>query len=910
MEIKIFTIIPIFIFPIFLIRFPALKDLIREMEKKIPELQGRLFLLFYPFRTEKDDNRYYRKAEEETEKIISTKRILGFVNFKPLIPVIFLLPIFFIYKNNGKIELIKPYIEILYKKDFVKKNDKFLILSETNLRDLFLVDGKKKEKFYRTKKGFGVIYSVEKSCSLKIKSGRFKRDIFINALDDFKIVSVITRVKYPSRIKTEYIDSVIAGKINFIEGSKLTIDGEMNREIKEIFSNTFSEIEKKYFHIEYSGKKDTVLKFYFKDEYNIKSDIFNVHVKIIRDSPPVVRITYPLSDVRITDISTFPLSFEIEDDIGISSYSIQIEDNEIINKNIFSNYIKDSTTIILRNILPNDTLILYVKAKDVSGKIGISNPLLIYMPPLEELFKDISKTTDFVDEKTEELQKKQKDIKEKIERILEKGMIKEKDKRELKNVLEEQKTLIENLENLVEFVKNLNSPEIMKEMEMIKELLNDMKMDLGNIKKETSPKDISELMEMKIEQEKLLNMLEITRKSLEMIKKLVDLNRAIAELGNIKETEQGILDSFPDNRTSKKQEELNERTESFLNSLKDSESDDLKEIANMMESMNTINDMKTLKELMKNNKMDNMLSNKIMADLNTLLDMLKKKREDLTGGEETRKRIILLATDIYFLIDKMEDFQRIDDIIIKMKSFAGIKEAIDMDINISQSLFIKTLSFSPKVFENLSDAKKLINDYIESLSKNILSDVLLSNVVSKMGEAIILLFSSPQQSAGSMLQQLMQLQQKQLSINSQMSMILPLPSPQRGEALNELAQKQREIARKLGELGEAFSPLKEEMEKIAEMMERGYIDEEVLKRQEKVIEQFLEAEKSIRRKEISRKRKSEPGKYYKPLIVEIPEEMGERNLLLKKLLMKRLMEEKIPDKYRKDVEEYFWEITK
>lgn len=909
-QINILSIIPIVIFPIFFIDFPRLKNLIRDIENRITELQGRLFLLFYPFKTEKDDVKFYKMAEKDVNKILSKYKLRNFVNFKPIIPVILLLPLLFVYKNNKDLNVVNPYIEILYKKDYVKKDEKFLIIANTNLKKLFLIDGRKKSKFYKIHKGFGILYSVQNSCSLKIMSGRFKKNIFINVIDDFKIVSVVTKVKYPARINTEYTDSVLMGSINFIEGSVLTVDGKMNREIKEIFANTKHHFENDKFHIEFKSNKDTLIKFYFKDEYGIKSDVFNVQVNIIKDKPPFIRIISPTLEVRITDIPMFPLSFEVEDDIGISSYSIQIDNEEIINKRVSSSYVRDSTIITLRNMLPNDTLTLYIKAKDVGGKIGISNPIIIYMPPLEELFKDISKTTDFIDEEAEELQKSQEEIKEKIERMIAKGNLTEKDTKELKKVLEQQKSLIENLENLINFAKNLNSPEIMKEMERIKELLDDIKIDLLKTMTENPLKDITELMEMKIEQEKLLNMLELTRKSLEMIKKISEINRAVAELESIKDKQQEVLDSFPETNSAEKEGEIKKDAESFIDKNIESNITELKETAQVMKDMNITEDMNTLKELMKNNKMDKMLSNKIMADLNNLINMLKKKREDLTGGEEIRKKIVLLATDIYFIIDKINDFQRIDDKNKKIRSYIGIKEGLTRDIDLSQKLFILTLSFSPKVFENLIEARSSIDDYLENISKNIVSDVLLNNAIAKMGEAIILLFSSPTQSASSMLQQLMQLYQQQLSINSQMSMILPMPSPQRGDELSELAKKQREIAKKIGELGEAFKPLKDEMEKIADMLEKNYVDEEVLKRQEKIIEQFLEAERSIRKKEISRKRKSEPGKDYPPVVVELLENMGEKNLLLKKLLMKRLREEKIPEKYRKDVEEYFWEILK
>jgi len=907
-ELRIFCFLPFIILPFFFVFPPGLKNLIKEMENKIGEFNGRLFLVFFPYRTENDDEKWFRIAEDEANNIIKNVKISQFVHFKNLIPVIFIFPLFLLYKNYSDLRIIKPYVELKYKREYVRRNENFLILANSNLDKLYIFDGKKAKKFYRIKNGFGIIYNVEKSCTLSIGNRRYKKDIFVNAMDEFKMLSVQTRLIYKGKI--EYIDSTLLQNINFLEGYKLVIEGKMNRNIKKMFSNTDYKFKDDRFLIEYKGMRDTIIYFSFEDTFGIKSDLFKLNLNIIKDNPPSVKIISPIGDVKITDIPSFPLLFEIEDDIGLRYYSIEIDNEEIMRKSTDAKFIADSIFITLKNILPDDTFKLYVKAKDVSGKIGSSNPVLIYMPKLEELFSDISKTTEFVKKETEDIRNKEEELKEKIERMIEKGNIKEEDIKEMKNVLQEQKNLVDKLENLVEFAKSLNSPEIMKEMERIKELLDQIKTDFLKKMMENKPKDVSELLEMKIEQEKLLKMLEITRKALEMIKKIADLNRAISEIEDIKEMEEMIIDSFPEGNPFEKQDELIKKTDNIMKDMKESEYDELKKAADIMKEMNIPENMRALQEGMKNKNINKMLSDKIMADLNNMIDMLKKKRDEMTGGEELREKIILLSSDIYFLIDRIKDFKDMGDRDMKIKSFAGIKEGILNDSDIAKLLFVQSLSFSPRVFENLDEAGNSIEEYIQNLSRNIISDVSLNNAISKMSDAILLLFSSPPQSAGAMMQQLMQLQQMQLSINSQMSMILPMPSPQKENALSELAAKQREIANKIGELGDAFKPLKEEMEKVAEMMENGYINEEVMKRQEKVIEQFLEAEKSIRRKEVSKKRKSEPGKYYPPLIVELPEDMGERNLLLKKLLLKRLKYEKIPEEYRKDVEEYFREILR
>ena len=61
----------------------------------------------------------------------------------------------------------------------------------------------------------------------------------------------------------------------------------------------------------------------------------------------------------------------------------------------------------------------------------------------------------------------------------------------------------------------------------------------------------------------------------------------------------------------------------------------------------------------------------------------------------------------------------------------------------------------------------------------------------------------------------------------------------------------------------------------------------------------------MRRREISKKRRSEPGKDYPPIVVELPEDLGEKKPHLKSLLEKRLKTEKYPPAFRRIVEDYF-----
>jgi len=86
-------------------------------------------------------------------------------------------------------------------------------------------------------------------------------------------------------------------------------------------------------------------------------------------------------------------------------------------------------------------------------------------------------------------------------------------------------------------------------------------------------------------------------------------------------------------------------------------------------------------------------------------------------------------------------------------------------------------------------------------------------------------------------------------------------------------------------------------------MEIGELDEKVLERQIKLLDRLLEASESIRRKDISKKRRSRPGIFVSPPKITLPKDLGEEKKALRILLEKR-MKEPYPKAYEKEIERY------
>ncbi|MEJ2306803.1 MAG: hypothetical protein P8Y30_04540, partial [candidate division WOR-3 bacterium] len=86
------------------------------------------------------------------------------------------------------------------------------------------------------------------------------------------------------------------------------------------------------------------------------------------------------------------------------------------------------------------------------------------------------------------------------------------------------------------------------------------------------------------------------------------------------------------------------------------------------------------------------------------------------------------------------------------------------------------------------------------------------------------------------------------------------------------------------------------------------LDKNLIERQQQVLDRLLEAESAIREGDVSRRRRSEPGIFVSPEKVSLPKNLGEKKKTLRELLEKRI-NEPYPEEYKKEIENYFRELT-
>ncbi|MGE3062118.1 MAG: hypothetical protein AB7T10_00575 [bacterium] len=117
------------------------------------------------------------------------------------------------------------------------------------------------------------------------------------------------------------------------------------------------------------------------------------------------------------------------------------------------------------------------------------------------------------------------------------------------------------------------------------------------------------------------------------------------------------------------------------------------------------------------------------------------------------------------------------------------------------------------------------------------------------------------------------------------------------EMMNEISRYQKEIARKLKELGEksgdggGMSQLGDSLADVAEKIEKNEINEDILKKQDRILNKMLKMTKALYKEGITEKRESKTGKEYaEPVRLAVPEDYGFKKSSFEKMLKKFLTE--------------------
>lgn len=223
----------------------------------------------------------------------------------------------------------------------------------------------------------------------------------------------------------------------------------------------------------------------------------------------------------------------------------------------------------------------------------------------------------------------------------------------------------------------------------------------------------------------------------------------------------------------------------------------------------------------------------------------------------------------------------------------------------------KTFFLSPQMNQNMSSLMNNINDALSNLEnrdtrnaakaqKDAMGD-LNRAIISMQGSMDQLSQSSSASGFENFMQQLQQMSGAQGQLNQEgMSLLEQLGKGQMQlsrDALSRLAAQQEMIRQSLQDLGEEIGHrgdvlgrldgLSKDMEEVVKKLQEQQLDRKVIQRQEQILSRLLDAQKSIREKEFSKKRQAERED---KRIVKSPPELRQQELDKESTLHKELIQ--------------------
>jgi hypothetical protein len=535
----------------------------------------------------------------------------------------------------------------------------------------------------------------------------------------------------------------------------------------------------------------------------------------------------------------------------------------------------------------------------------------------KELIEDIEKTSREMEKIAEKLN----------ETFLANPAIREK-LQEIENLMRriETEEMRRNLEELEKTLRGMDRREIIKAMEkmllsqeMIEKRLDATVEMLKRIEQEERFKKIAEeAKRLQTEQEKLNSEMEGKKKD---------------ELGDLEPAEEEL---------AKKLQQLQEEMEKLADELGAGDSiakESLEDAAEM--SSEAMKALEKLREAMKQG-MENKsfsLGQKAGSKLSEMSGMLSAGLSSMLAqrSEEMEKMFNIIIEDVIFLshqsetiISEIEEAKSKEDIIIIENS---IKEGIKKTFVKIEELLKKNALISLIALEELENAVKSIEQSSKGLvGDNITSSLHYAKVTMKsLNLAALELIESKRDfesksSGGSSMAQLMKQLQSiangQMQVNKGTQALFPLNIPKGGSISKEmqgrikrLSELQGSLAERLKDVGRGLEQeggdilgdigkMVEEMEEVAEGLGEYKVDRELMEREEKILSRMLDAQRSIHKREYSKKRVAErPEKVVIREPPPLPDSKDTKKELKKDIL--RELEEKYPEEYRELIRAYF-----
>lgn len=565
----------------------------------------------------------------------------------------------------------------------------------------------------------------------------------------------------------------------------------------------------------------------------------------------------------------------------------------------------------------------------------------------EELRRKFLKQEEFTWEEKEDI----KEILQKQEQFAQKAEEIAESYKEFIDELEKNRAVssetLEKLRQLQEIMEDIVTPELQEAMKKVQEAmeqitpeqmrkaLDEFKFSMEEFNRKLDETlDLLKSIQLEQEMQKYLQQAEeleklqqeLNRQTGEYIanqKNLQDLSYKQQEISDQYEKLTNDLEEFSDQLSQKNERRAAEELQEALEELdKEELSQMLQDASQQMSANNAKNLQSTQGSILQNferlrESIQSAQGMMQMAMQAQIASMIERALNELIYFSYEQEKILDSKYTAYDIFD------------VEVAIYEGLKNCVNRLFSVPQMMLLVSPQFSRHTAETLNRFEKMFELIQDRRNYNVQPHK--QAIYSSINVMIIDLLQSQSQMQGggggmqTLLQQLQKLSESQGSINlltqalleqmiTQMQLSQGL-SPQQRQMIERLARDEQRIKENLERILHEFpeaekllgnlEDVKKDIEEVLNKLDKGVIDEEVIRKQERILSRLLDAQKSVHQRDFSKKREAQtPQEQF----YEVPDTLyiETQSIQIKDIL--KAINENYPEEYHRLIKEYLQRI--
>ena len=487
-------------------------------------------------------------------------------------------------------------------------------------------------------------------------------------------------------------------------------------------------------------------------------------------------------------------------------------------------------------------------------------------------------------------------------------------------------------EELLQSIENLkNSMQKMDQQQMLDALQN-FEFNVENFENELDR--FIDMFEMAKAEQKLNELSEMMEN---MLEKQIDINNQLNN-NDSKINTLTAKSNKQENRFEKFENILNEATQS-IKSISENASNQLDDLQNSEMVSETEQMLNKTSEKIKNNDTNAAKESSQNAEenLNEIQETLEEIKEDFLQ-EEMQK----IMSDFMIIIDNLLTISYQQEKLIDLSNGVRSNSPLLREINFKQNnlelemnqilnqltdLSAKTFFVDPKIGRSFGKIKSELNKIKSSFAQKKVSSgrTAQKKAIQNINNIILLLLNSLEELQNSeslsgfeqFLESMQAMSEQQQSINQSTMQLSQLGLSDQQSLLNELLSQQQQLKQQLEEMLDngsgdntgSLDKISEDMDEVIQDLLNNNVNPETIERQQEILSRMLDSQKSMEKKDFSKKRESKTNTqdYINLGPDGLPTNLGEKDLLLINA-MEEAMEEGYSEEYNQYIRKYFLKL--